>query len=150
MDILHRVGIKSTPDAVYRALTTRDGLAAWWTDRTQGDGPVGGLFQFRFVDGDRDIGGFDIKVLELQPDRQVLWQVVGGPDEWIGTRISWDIRQDGDYAIVLFRHQDWREPVEFMHHCSTKWAIFLMSLKALVETGKGQPNPADVKIDNWN
>ena len=37
-----------------------------------------------------------------------------------------------------------------MHHCSTKWAIFLMSLKALVETGKGQPNPADVKIDNWN
>ena len=150
MDILHRVGIKSAPDAVYRALTTRDGLAAWWTDRTEGDGPVGGLFQFRFVDGDRDIGGFDIKVLELQPDRQVLWQVVGGPDEWIGTRISWDIRQEGEYAIVMFRHQDWREPVEFMHHCSTKWAIFLMSLKALVETGKGQPNPADVKIDNWN
>ncbi len=150
MDILHRVGIKSSPDAVYRALTTRDGLAAWWTDRTEGDGPVGGLFQFRFVDGDRDIGGFDIKVLELQPDRQVLWQVVGGPDEWIGTRISWDIRQEGEYAIVMFRHQDWREPVEFMHHCSTKWAIFLMSLKALVETGKGQPNPVDVKIDNWN
>ena len=150
MDILHRVGIKSTPDAVYRALTTRDGLAAWWTDRTEGDGPVGGLFQFRFVDGDVDIGGFDIKVLELQPDRQVLWQVVGGPDEWIGTRISWDIRQEGEYAIVMFRHQDWREPVEFMHHCSTKWAIFLMSLKALVETGTGQPNPVDVKIDNWN
>ena len=37
-----------------------------------------------------------------------------------------------------------------MHHCSTKWAIFLMSLKALVETGKGAPNPDDVKIDNWN
>ena len=52
MDILHRVGIKSSPDAVYRALTTRDGLAAWWTDKTQGEGPVGGLFQFRFVDGD--------------------------------------------------------------------------------------------------
>ena len=150
MDILHRVGIKSSPDAVYRALTTRDGLAAWWTDKTQGEGPVGGLFQFRFVDGDVDIGGFDMKVLELQPDRRVLWQVVGGPDEWIGTRVSWDIRQEGDYAIVMFKHQDWREPVEFMHHCSTKWAIFLMSLKALVETGKGAPNPVDVKIDNWN
>jgi len=25
-----------------------------------------------------------------------------------------------------------------------------MSLKALVETGTGQPNPVDVKIDNWN
>ena len=150
MDILHRVGIKSSPDAVYRALTTRDGLAAWWTDKTQGEGPVGGLFQFRFVDGDVDIGGFEMKVLELQPDRHVLWQVVGGPEEWIGTRVSWDIRQEGDYAIVMFKHQDWREPVEFMHHCSTKWAIFLMSLKALVETGKGAPNPVDVKIDNWN
>ena len=150
MDILHRVGIRSSPDAVYRALTTRDGLAAWWTVRTEGEGPVGGVLQFRFVDGDVDIGGFDMKVLELEADRHVLWQVVGGPDEWIGTRVSWDIRQEGDYSIVLFRHVDWREPVEFMHHCSTKWAIFLMSLKALVETGKGQPNPLDVKIDNWN
>ena len=38
---------------------------------------------------------------------------------------------------LLFKHEGWREPVEFMHHCSTKWAIFLMSLKSLVETGKG-------------
>lgn len=40
--------------------------------------------------------------------------------------------------------------MEFMHHCSTKWAIFLMSLKSLLETGKGMPNPNDIKIDNWN
>jgi hypothetical protein len=58
--------------------------------------------------------------------------------------------QDGDYTIVLFKHEDWKEPVEFMHHCSTKWAIFLLSLKELVETGKGSPFPDDVKIDNWN
>ena len=29
-----------------------------------------------------------------------------------------------------------------MHHCSTKWATFLVSLKSLVETGTGSPlNP---------
>lgn len=33
-----------------------------------------------------------------------------------------------------------------MHHCSTKWAVYLMSLKALVETGKGNPNPHDPHI----
>jgi hypothetical protein len=65
----------------------------------------------------------------------VLWQVVDGPEEWIGTKVSWELKQDGDYVIVLFKHLDWKEPVEFMHHCSTKWAIFLMSLKSLVETG---------------
>jgi hypothetical protein len=37
-----------------------------------------------------------------------------------------------------------------MCHCSTKWGIFLMSLKALGETGKGNPNPNDTRIGNWN
>jgi uncharacterized protein YndB with AHSA1/START domain len=31
-DILHRVGIKSSVDETYKALTTREGLAAWWTN----------------------------------------------------------------------------------------------------------------------
>ena len=44
----------------------------------------------------------------------------------------------------------WKEAGEFMAHCSTKWAIFLMSLKSLVETGKGAPYPNDVQISNWH
>ena len=150
VDILHRVGIKSKPDEVYKALSTREGIAAWWTHDTRGDDQVGGALQFRFRAGGVEIGGFEMKVLELDPARQVLWQVVDGPEEWIGTKISWELKQEDDYCIVLFKHQGWKEPVEFMHHCSTKWAIFLMSMKSLVETGKGDPNPNDIKIDNWN
>ena len=149
-DILHRVGIKSSLDDVYNALTTREGLAAWWTNNTQGESNVGGVLQFRFGAGGVDLGGFEMKVLELHPAKRVLWQVVGGPDEWIGTKVSWELKQESDYSILLFKHQDWKEAVEFMHHCSTKWAIFLMSLKSLLETGKGAPNPNDIKIDNWN
>jgi hypothetical protein len=33
-----------------------------------------------------------------------------------------------------------------MHHCSTKWALFLMSLKSLIDTGKGAAFPNDVHI----
>lgn len=151
MDILHRIGIKSSPEKVYRALTTREGLAAWWTNDTQGESSVGGTLNFRFhTPAGAEIGGFDMKVLELQPAEHVLWQVIGGPGEWIGTRINWVLKQEGDHVIVLFRHLGWKEPVEFMHHCSTKWATFLMSLKSLLETGSGAPNPRDVKIDNWN
>ena len=150
VDILHRVGIKSSLDEVYKALSTRKGLAAWWTNSTQGESKVGGALQFRFSAGGVEIGAMEMKVLELDPAKRVLWQVVDGPEEWIGTRISWELKQDGDYSIVLFKHQGWKEPVEFMHHCSTKWAIFLMSLKSLVETGKGTPSPDDIKIDNWN
>ena len=144
-DILHRVGIKSSLDDVYKALSTREGLADWWTHDTQGESDVGEVLQFRFVNG-----GIDMKVLELEPANRVLWQVVDGPQEWIDTKVSFELKRDGDWTIVLFEHQGWKEPVEFMHHCSTKWGVFLMSLKSLVETGKGASHPDDIKIGNWS
>ena len=146
MNILHRVGIKAPMNEVYKALTTREGLAAWWTNSTQAESKVGGALRFRFSAGGAEIGGFEMKVLELQPAKRVLWQVVGGPEEWVGTKISFELKQQGEFSIVLFKHQGWKEPVEFMHHCSTKWATYLVSLKSLLETGKGKPNPNDTHI----
>ncbi|MFD9124697.1 SRPBCC domain-containing protein [Kitasatospora sp. NPDC059571] len=144
-DILHRIGATASPEDVYAALTTVDGLANWWTRETDGDPDPGGVLRFRFAQG-----GFDMKVLDAQPAERVLWEVVDGPEEWIGTHVRFDLKREGDFTIVLFRHEGWREPVEFMYHCSTKWATFLMSLKRLVETGTGEPAPHDVQISNWH
>jgi hypothetical protein len=91
-----------------------------------------------------------MKVVELKPNELVLWEVVEGPEEWIGTHVRLELKQEDDFTIVLFRHEGWKEQVEFMYHCSTKWATFLMSLKKLVETGKGEPAPRDVRISNWH
>jgi hypothetical protein len=66
---------------------------------------------------------------EYKHDHHVLWQVVDGPKEWIATKISFDLRQEGDWTIVLFKHQGWKEPVEFMHHCSTKWGKITRGLR---------------------
>jgi uncharacterized protein YndB with AHSA1/START domain len=149
MDILHKVGIKSSSlDDVYKALAIREGLSGWWATNTQGDGKVGGVLQFIFTLKE-GTGNIDMKVLELHPGKSVVWQVVAGPEEWIGTKVSWELRQEVDWIIVLFKHQGWKEAVEFMHHCSTKWAVFLLSLKSLLETGKGKPNPNDFKLDSW-
>jgi uncharacterized protein YndB with AHSA1/START domain len=146
VDILHRIAAaNTTPEQAYDALTTLEGLAGWWTERTTGDTDPGGVIAFRFRDDD----GFDMKIAELEPARRVRWEVVGGPSEWVGTTIDWDLRREGDYTVFLFKHEGWREPVEFMHHCSTKWGVFLMSLKRLLEHGKGEPFPHDVHIDNW-
>jgi uncharacterized protein YndB with AHSA1/START domain len=144
VDILHKVGIKSSPLGVYNALATREGLCGWWTKDTQWDGKVGSVISFRF--GDR--GFIDVKVLELDPAKRMLWQVVDGPAVWIGTKISFDLVQEDDFTLVFFKHQGWKEPNEFTHHCSTKWALFLMSTKSLVETGAGAPYPNDVHISN--
>lgn len=146
-DILHRIGVRaSSSQGLFDALATIRGLSAWWTDNVKGESAVGGILRFRF--GDR--GGFDMRVTEVSPGARVAWQVIDGPTEWIGTKIRFDLRQDGDHTILLFRHEGWKEAVEFMHHCSTKWAVFLLSLKSLVETGRGAPYPHDVKIDDWN
>lgn len=150
-DIIHRVGIKAPVSNVYKALSTIDGLAGWWTRKTTGDSSPGGTIAFRFhAPGGDEIGGFDMDVRELTPNSQVRWSVKAGPDEWVGTDVDFSLAPEGDYTIVLFGHRDWREAVEFMAHCSTKWATFLLSLKEFVETGRGRPSPDDVKIDNRN
>jgi uncharacterized protein YndB with AHSA1/START domain len=101
VDILHKVGIKSSSqNDVYKTLTTVEGLSAWWTNDTRGESNVGGVLLFRFGGG-----GFDMKVLELQPAKRVLWQVVDWPEEWIGTKISWDLKQEDDWTIILFKHE---------------------------------------------
>jgi len=145
VDILHRIGVTGSPDDVYAALTTVDGLAGWWTEDVDGDGDTGGVLRFRF-----EPGGFDMLVLEAKAAELVLWEVVDGPDEWIGTHIRFELSEEDGFTIVLFEHGGWKTPVPFMHHCSTKWATFLMSLKELVETGVGRPAPRDVKISNWH
>jgi len=142
VDILHRVGMEGrTPDEVYEALTTVDGLKAWWTGDTR---DVDGTLQFRFGEG-----GFDMQVLEAVPGKRVLWEVVDGPAEWIGTTVRFDLTESEGFTIVLFAHEGWAEPVEFMYHCSTKWATYLVSLKQYVETGTGAPDPHELRVSNW-
>ncbi len=151
VDIIHRVGIKAPVSQVYAALSTIKGLAGWWTKETTGDSKVGGVISFRFLTPDgKEIGGMGMEVVALAPDVNVHWRCKSGPKEWIDTDVVFELAQEGEYTIVRFGHKNWREAVEFTSHCSMKWATFLLSLRELVETGKGRPSPHDLKIDNWN
>jgi len=142
-DILHRVGIKAAPDKVYKALTESEGLAGWWTKNTKASPAVGAVNQFRF----NGRGFNDMKVVELVPGQRVKWQCVDGAKEWIGTQLTFDLKPEKEFTILLFAQRGWKEPVEFMHYCSTKWAVYLLSLKSLCETGAGKPYPDDISID---
>ena len=149
--IKHRVGIKASSEKVYEALSTTKGISNWWTKDTTGESEIGKtiIVRFRTLDGD-EVGSMHIEVQDLNPEKNIRWKFTDGPPEWIGTEVTFDLHQEGEYSIVLFSHIDWAEEVEFKSHCSMKWAIFLLSLKQLVETGTGKPSPNDVKIDNWN
>ena len=136
-NILHRVGINAPPAKVFGALTTIEGLRHWWVGETRGNTDTGGLIDFGFC---------QMKVIESIPDSLVHWKCVSGPNEWVNTEVSFRLVWKEGQTFLLFTHSDWKEPVEFMHHCSTKWATFLLSLRDWLESGKGAPTPHDIKI----
>ncbi len=151
VSISHRIGIKAPIAKVYETLSTVTGVTRWWTREVTGESKIGGAFEVRFLNSDGVCkGSMDIRVVSLQPDSRVQWQFESGPAEWIGTNVTFALKQEAEHTIVLFSHNGWREAVEFTSHCSMKWATFLLSLKQEVENGLGLPSPDDLKIDNWN
>lgn len=143
-DILHLVTIKARPENVYRALTEQAGLAGWWTENVSAEPVVGSVAQFRF--GDR--GGSDMEIVRLEPNRLVHWVCRAhlSGDEWVGTEVFFDLQADKDATVVRFSHRRWLEATDFLRYCSMKWAVYLVSLKKLVETGQGSPWPHDIQI----
>ncbi|MGA3146260.1 MAG: SRPBCC domain-containing protein [Acidimicrobiales bacterium] len=143
-DIRHRVVMSAPLDRVYSAIATKEGLSDWWTrDGVRGESTEGSTIQFYF--GQPEPAAV-MEVTRLDTDRQVNWSCVGGADEWVGTKLSFTLAPKDDETVVLFTHADWRDPSDFMAHCSARWAYFLLSLKSLVETGKGTPSPEDLKF----
>ncbi|MDG1293188.1 MAG: SRPBCC domain-containing protein, partial [Pseudomonadales bacterium] len=142
-EINHRVGIKASPAKIYGLLTTDAGLAQWWTNDVTGSGDVASVIAFRF-----NGGGPDFAVTELIPNQLVRWQHSGNtPADWMGTDISFYLSEQEGQTIVRFAHSGWQEVNDFLAHCSTKWAVFLLSLKDAAETGQGKPFPNDIHID---
>ena len=145
-DIRHRVRIAAPQERVYQDLTTKDGFTRWWT-RAGGEEGTGGKLEFFFGEPEP---GLIVEVTE-QTFSHIVLHCLEGPPEWVGTDLNFRLSPTSDGGtVVLFSHEGWQEPVEFMYHCSTKWASFLFSLKQLLETGKGAPDPDDVAISDWH
>ncbi len=143
-DIQHRVCISAPLKEVYNAVATTDGLSHWWTlDGVRGDASVGSNLEFYFASPEPSA---IMEIEALDETGHVQWLCVGGAMDWIGTKISFDLSLSEGQTAVLFTHGGWRQSSEFMAHCSARWSYFLLSLKSLVETGKGTPFPEDLKF----
>lgn len=143
--IRHRIGIEAPVDAVHASIATRDGIASWWSTDVQGDAAVGGRLTFHFGEPEPRL----VLGVRRNDPNAVEWHCIDGPDDWVGSDIAFTLDRLDDETIVNFRH-DVREPTEFIAHCSTKWAYFLLGLKASFEGGKATPFPHDAKISSWS
>jgi uncharacterized protein YndB with AHSA1/START domain len=149
--IRHRVGIGAPASAVYEAIATAEGTRGWWTEDvvTNGGPGVGEELTFLFGGPERST---TMAITELVPASRVVWRCIQGPEEWIDTTLTFELQANeatGE-TVVLFTHDGWREPVEFMHHCTTKWGYYLLSLKHGVEGEKAEPWPHSEKISSWD
>ena len=140
--IYHQVGIRATLNDVYKAIATTEGVTGWWT-QTSGDPQINGKLDFSF-----DGHIVSVKVTANTADKYIEWTVGGDAGEWLDTRICFDLEEKPDQVMVNFRHDDWKEATPFLAHCSTKWGVFMLSLKDYLETGAGKPFPHDIHINH--
>ena len=104
--INHQVGVKASPEAIYRALTETEKLAQWWTTDTRGKGAkIGDTLEFWF-------NGFcqRFNVNELKPGKRAAWKSPKGQgnNEWEETEVTFDLSTDEKQTFIQFRHSGWR------------------------------------------
>lgn len=140
--IRHELEIAAPPEIVFRALTTADGLARWWTTGVSGDpAAAGGLIRFTFR------GPFNpvMRVAAFDPPARVEWQGAGDHAAW-GTRTSIEFSlsaADGG-TTVRFRHALGPDAArETVASANFNWGYYLDSLRLFCETGNGKPFQPD-------
>ena len=138
------IRVKATPDAVFDALTTVTGLAAWWNPAT-GSGAAGGELRFIMSAPEPLV----IHVDEATRPKTVHWLVTDCPflPDWIGTRPTFTIAPvDGETSELHFHHQGLSEELECIEMCTRSWNHYMTSLRDYLETGDGNPfgSPADL------
>jgi len=135
--IFHRLLIEMPVEHVYNALTTQEGLAGWWTPETIAKPEIGSTLRFSF--GPTYFK--EMKVEELKPYHKVMWSCLHAQEEWIGTKLTFELSPHPKGTILCFHHDGWANYTPEFASCSYDWALFFRSLKFFCETGKGFPYP---------
>ena len=123
----------------------------WWSRAIEGHtDKLGAVFYHHY----QDVHSCTLKITELVPGKKVVWHVlhnyfnfVKDEKEWRGTDIVFEIANKGDQTEVHFTHVGLSPADECYDVCSDAWGTYITrSLRDLITTGKGQPNPIEEVI----
>ena len=132
--------IAARPAIVFEALSTADGVAAWWGPddlpvvSAQLDPRVGGAYRVRFRTADGAVHEAFGDVLEVDPPRRLVmsWAfALGGEPEELGltSRIAFDVRPIDGGAELTFTHSQLKNDISLASH-ERGWAGALVKLVA--------------------
>ncbi|MCI0571564.1 MAG: SRPBCC domain-containing protein [Myxococcaceae bacterium] len=138
--IAHELHIQGTPDEVFHAVSTTEGLNGWWAKDGRAAAQVGGLAELRFDKGGRVVP-MTFRIDALEPGRRVAWTCTqNGNPEWIGTTLTWELEAaSGGNTTLRFVHAGFQKGASSYNMTADGWKHFMSSIKAFVETGTGQP-----------
>lgn len=137
--------VDQSPQAVFDAIND---VRGWWSQAVEGDtDKLGVVFYYHY----QDVHRCTVKIVELVPGKRVVWRVlhnefnfVKDRTEWNGTDVVFDIARKGDKTELRFTHLGLVPAYECYDVCSNAWGQYITgSLRQLITTGKGEPNPVE-------
>lgn len=133
-DIMHWIATSASPDEVFDAITTEEGLASWWTADVEARPEEGSTAVVGF--NDRAVV-FRMEVTDLVRPELVRWSCEGDFDEWTGTTLEFRIDPAGEGGSeVTFTHAGWKRVDGYFRQCNTDWGRLMYYLKDYLE-GRG-------------
>jgi uncharacterized protein YndB with AHSA1/START domain len=133
-DIQHSLNVDVLPERVWPALTTNQGVVAWWNiGHTKLTGNPGVLGEFSFQSRAIVIR---MQVIDLAPYAHVEWRPIeaNAPGGWLGTTITFDLSREGGGTHLDFAHRGFVEDNDGYRLVTGGWALYLQNMKRLVET----------------
>jgi hypothetical protein len=137
--------VEQTPEDVFAAINN---VRGWWSQAIEGrTDELGAEFNYHY----QDVHRCAFSITEFVPGKKVVWHVVDNyfnfikdKTEWIGTDIVFEIGRAGDQTEVRFTHVGLVPAYECYDICSDAWGRYINgSLRSLIATGEGQPNPLE-------
>jgi hypothetical protein len=139
--------VDQTPEEAFNAISN---VRGWWSEEIEGStDTLGDEFTYRY----KDAHYCKLKVIEVIPDKKVIWLVLDNhfnftedESEWKGTKITFEVSKKDDKTEVHFTHLGLVPDYECYGVCSNAWGSYINgSLRSLITTGKGRPNPKEQK-----
>ncbi|MFD0749873.1 SRPBCC domain-containing protein [Mucilaginibacter calamicampi] len=137
-DFTTTITVEQTPAEVFDTVNTPQN---WWSGDFEGDTKnLNGEFTYRY----QDMHYSKQWITELTPGRKVVWLVtdsqlnfIEDKEEWIGTKMIFEISQEGGKTKLQFTHQGINPEVECYDACSNAWGqLIQQSLFNYITTGK--------------
>ncbi len=139
-DIVQKINIGASPEKVYEAVASGDGVRNWWCTRSDVATTVGAEHSMKFNHEGQEMGmAFRTDALDFAG--RVAWTCVANDNPmWIGSTIEWAISPSGDGSTLTLTHAGIAGDGEAPESIAMGWQYFNGSLKSYCETGTGQPS----------